>query len=648
MKKIFRGNSLEICLRNAAVDLGIDQENLNYNILENKKGFFKRKVVIEVYGAKEKNDSKTVPSEKHEVKNSNGTISVSGSVVTVKDPDTGGSPAVIEKGEHMKLFVDGEEVEKSSEVFSNNKIQVIFDEVEASRHIDIYTSEDKMEAFLEVSYIPKKVYALEDAPESQRMVLHLKVADRIYPPAYTFNEIKDELSKSGIVYGIIEENLGNITAKNNKKITAALGKKVVNGEDDFIEIKFKTSSSFKEDEVGNIDFKSIGLVNSVGKGDVIAVKHPGKSGQDGCDVTGRKIKSKEGKKISIKAGAGCVKKDENTIAALIAGKPSFNGNVFYVKQVHELNNDVDLKTGNICFLGDISIHGGIKEGMEIDCGNNLIVDKDVERAKISARGNIVVKGSIVASEVSGGGEDVKKIKAVKHLMEFRKVIEDLISAVKEMKMYNLLGEGKKDGEIIKILIESKFKNLIKLCIDIIADLSIGNESGNKDKVVGYIRTRLMGMAPISIKSYTELRDVLDSVDEKISDLQDTLKLPVKIVMSYCQNSDVESSGDIVITGKGEYISTISANGSVEFTKENSVARGGSIKAKSDVKCRIVGSVAGVTTKIEVGDDGNIWADVAYHNTVMKVGNKEAVLDSPSKDVHVYLKDDNIVVDKLLL
>ena len=67
------------------------------------------------------------------------------------------------------------------------------------------------------------------------------------------------------------------------------------GQDDTIELKFKTDDSLKmlkEDKGGNIDFKSIGSVEAVHKGDIIAVKHLGKEGQDGCDVTGRVKKCK--------------------------------------------------------------------------------------------------------------------------------------------------------------------------------------------------------------------------------------------------------------------------------------------------------------------------------------------------------------------
>lgn len=128
----------------------------------------------------------------------------------------------------------------------------------------------------------------------------------------------------------------------------------------------------------------------------------------------------------------------------------------------------------------------------------------------------------------------------------------------------------------------------------------------------------------------------------------TLELPVNVSIAYCQDSDIQSSGGVMITGKGEYISDIKASNSIKFIMEGSVARGGTLKAGEEIKCKVVGSTAGVSTKLQVGSEGNIWADIAYHNTIFKVGNRESVLDSPSKNVHAYLKDGLIVVDKFVL
>lgn len=650
MKELFHGVSLEECLESASHKLNIPKDKLRYSIVKKNKVFFRKRITIEVsFGGKDQNNINSV-MENNTVKTDerDGTVKLENGKIIVRDPMEGGKPAVIYKGDNTSIFVDGVEVKNQCDVFSKSKIEIVFEEDEPKRKIDIYVSDDKMKAYVEVKYMCKNVYKLKDKDESNKVNFEGEIVQSIKPPMYTVDEIRHELSNNKVIYGIMEENLKN-AVKSNKKIVAACGKKAIDGKDDFVENKFETSIVLKEDTGGNVDFKSIGNINVVKKGDIIAVRRKGTSGEDGFDVTGKVLKCKPAKQVKLKAGNGCILKDEDTAQAAIDGKPSIKNGVYYVYQVHEVNGDVDISTGNISFIGDVVIHGSIREGMKVECGNDLIVDKEVERANLNAKGNITIGQTIVGSQMCGGGGDVNKIKTVEHLSKFNESMEQLVKAVKEIKDYNLLGKSKKDGEIIKILLESKFKKLIKIGINIIADLSIESNDCEEDKIVKFIRTRLIGMGPISIKSYSELNEMMNVVKQKIEKLKNDIALPVKVILSYCQDSSVQSSGDIIIKGRGEYVSKISANGSIEFLQEKSVARGGTLKAKDEIKCKIVGSVAGVSTKLQVeNENGHIWADVAYHNTAFKIGNKEIILDSPSKDVHVYLKEGDIVVDKFVL
>ena len=655
MKELFRGASLEDCLEFASCKLNIPKNELQYKVVKEKKLLFRKRVVIEVSFGDEDQSNVNSVVEKDIVKTNekDGTIKLKNGEVIVKDPIEDGNPAVIYKGNNICIFVDGDEVKDKCEVFSKNKIEITFEENEPKRQMNIYVSDDGMKAYAEIKYVPKNVYKLKDKDESNKVNFEGEIIQSIKPPMYTVNEIKNELSDNKVIYGIMEENLKEVV-KGNERVVVACGKETVDGQDDVIESKFETSVVLKEDTVGNVDFKSIGTINAVKKGDIIAVRHEGISGQNGFDVTGKVLKCKPGKQIKLKVGNGCMLKDENTVEASMNGKPSIKSNMYYVYQVHEVNGNVDISTGNINFIGDVIIHGSLKEGMKVECGNDLIVGKEVERSSLNAKGDISIGQTVVSSQICGGGDSVKKINAVEHLSKFNKNMEQLVGVVKEIKDYDLLGKSKKDGEIIKILLESKFKGLIKLGINVIVDMNVESDDyeedkGEEDKIVKFIKTKLIGMGPISIKSYLELNELMDIIEDKIEKLKDTMALPVKVALSYCQDSNIQSSGDIIIRGRGEYVSQIAANGSIEFLQEKSVARGGILKAKNEIKCKIVGSVAGVSTKLQVeSNDGHIWADVAYHNTVFKIGSKEIILDSPSKNVHVYLKEGNIVVDKFVL
>ena len=78
-----------------------------------------------------------------------------------------------------------------------------------------------------------------------------------------------------------------------------------------------------------------------------------------------------------------------------------------------------------------------------------------------------------------------------------------------------------------------------------------------------------------------------------------------VVLDYCQDSVIKSSGNIVFTGKGEYVSQMIASDSIIFEKDKSLARGGVLKAGKEIKCKIVGGIRGVSTKLIVENHGHI-------------------------------------------
>lgn len=287
--------------------------------------------------------------------------------------------------------------------------------------------------------------------------------------------------------------------------------------------------------------------------------------------------------------------------------------------------------------------------MEVASGNSIIIKKNVERASVQGKGDVTIDGNIIVSEILGGGEDVGKLNYIDNLTNLKESLQNLIKTTEEIKKYNLLGQEKKDGEIIKILIENKFKNLPKICLKIITGITINCDEDGEKNLIPIIKGKLIGLAPVNIRNYKELEHMVLLLDEKINILKGELSLPINVKINYCQDSKINSSGDIIVGGKGEYVSSLCANGGIYFTETRGMARGGELKAKNEIKCKVVGSVGGVATKLVVEENGHIWADIAYQNTIFVIGQKEFLLEIPSKDIHAYMDSKGeLVVDRLML
>lgn len=499
------------------------------------------------------------------------------------------------------------------------------------RKLEILTSSDNMEVHINIKYIPQIPSGVQKEYEVNSLIV------------YTPEEIRQQLKNNNIVYGILEDALdkcSNINGVDNLLI--AKGKEAIDGTDDFLEIKFKTDDvkEFTEDANGKVNFKSIGFVECVKSGEMLAIKHKGEEGFDGKDIYGKPIKHKAGNKINLKVGTGCSIIEENKIIALEDGKPSFSQNLFCVHKLHKIDSDVDVKTGDIKFDGAIVITGNVREGMIIESGNCVEIEKNIENSKVIAKGNVTVNKNVIFSNIVSGCEDTVKIKDLHTLEKLKDNILKLISSAKQLYNYNTPLRNVSYGEIIKILIENRFKSIPLLCNEII---------NNDQHMINLFREKMFNLGPLKIKHSKELFEIISVIDENIKYNEKFDTLPTNIEFSYCQDSTIESSGNIIITGKGEYVSNLTAKDYIIFKDPKSIARGGFMRAEKEIRCGIVGSLSGVSTKISVEKSGHIYAAQAYENTIFSIGNREHILEASSREIHAYLDANReLVVDKLLL
>lgn len=646
LEKIYNAETVDECLKKASNELKINIESINYKIIEEKKNLFRKSASISV----EFTEQVVKPEDEVKV---HGEAAVKAGKLVITNPKEGGRPAVLAPGFGINLFVKDEKVKVKAEVYEESEINYHFDETTAVRNLHIEINQDKMEAYISINYEPEIIYGLEDKESSRELLLEAKVVEKKYPPQYTKDEILQELSKKGIVYGIIAENVELCTGeKGIKRTLIAKGKPVINDEPDKVEYKFKINERDKEyieDSQGRVDYKSIGAVEAVNAGDIIAILHPGSQGMDGMDIFGVVRKHKIAKRISLRTDSGCSMKDENTVVADIAGKPGVKGLVFSIYPLHQIPRDIDLTTGNIDFIGDICVQGSIREGMRVIAGNSLEIMGNMERAEAKSSGNLSVKGNIISSKLSAGGEDSNKLTQVQNLTAMEELLGELIKAVEEIKKFNILGYNVTDGEIVKKLLETKFKMHNVLYKKIVLTAAQIPYTAEDEKILRMIKCKITGLGPLTIKHYGELETIQEMLQRRRDELNDGISLPVNINIMYCQDSHVTSSGNIYVDGKGALVSTLVAQDSIYFTQGRSVTRGGILTAQKEIHCQVVGSDAGVSTRLCVKAKGHIYCEIAYQNTVFVIGTKEYVLEMPSKGIHVYINNDNeLIADKLLL
>ncbi len=151
----------------------------------------------------------------------------------------------------------------------------------------------------------------------------------------------------------------------------------------------------KVDSRGRIDFKDRGEIPFVKKNIFLAEKIFPKKGVAGMDVTGEIIPVPEPEDMAFGAGPGArISDDGSRIYADVDGQPGLDplGNVSVSPELN-IKGDVDYRTGNIEFNGNVVITGIVKEGFSVK-GASLTAEQ-VEGARIELTGDLNVSSGIV-------------------------------------------------------------------------------------------------------------------------------------------------------------------------------------------------------------------------------------------------------------
>ncbi|MGG7147202.1 DUF342 domain-containing protein [Clostridium butyricum] len=645
MNLIFSAGSIDECLEKASDTLKINKNDLKYKIIKEERKFFRKKITIEIQN-KDLEDNNKENSLRQDTTNRFGAQVKDGKIIVT--PFDNDEIITIKGCEGVRLILNGEETNIIEGAKITDNIEYVIEESQqAERTMEISVSKNKMEAYLSIKSVPQRIYKLEDCEPRKNLVLKRVLVEKKYAPQYTPEDIRNALKEKNVVFGVLDDVLKRICDSGEVICeVVAKGVQAIDPTPESMDILFKDYDQLKEniDTEVKVDYRNRFMLASVKTGEEIARIIPSKPGKDGKDVYGNDVKHKEASRIKFKIGEGC-KYEDNKILATMEGKPSFRDNIFKVHQVYEVE-DVDLSTGNINFVSDVRISKTVYEGMEVVSGNTIFVGKNVESAKITAASNIKIQGNIINSTVVAGDYSFKKKKYLLNLNDARNMIRELHSAIIQINSNSILG-GRKVGELIKLLIESKYKDLISLCEDIIGYCSI--QGVYDSPITSFINNKIKGFGPLNIVCEDELLDFIDILSEECDELESFESNDADIDTEYIQASKLEALGSVFIHGKGQYNSEITALKNIEFLQEKSVCRGGVISAGKEIKLKTVGSEAGVNTILKVPKDGVITADIVYSNTVFCIGEKQIMLDVSSKNVKAYMdKMGDIEIDKLLL
>lgn len=659
MNVLFYGKDIGECLNAAEFELGIKKENLNYKVIK-KSGIFNKKTAIEVKYEldfeKEKNkpEEEIVQKKITEDEDLLKIIDEVGSGIVVKNGNIKiMSNSLEEKGFTIRscrgidLYINDVKCKRgiAYNVTQYDNLRYVEEKTEAIKNFQFRISEDKMEVYAKIVYKPAYVYKLIDRKVTKEMILKSKKVPAEDVEKYKVNDIVEELKSNKIINGVLYDKIYELCESGSEDETLIVqGVKPEDDIPDEIKLYFDLEEKIvldQENEDEKVDYKNIKSISNVEAGKVIAEKIPGKNGKNGIDIYGHEVKRQIARNKPIKAGNGC-RIDNNKIIAIKEGRPNMKSGVFSINSTYTVNN-VDIKSGNVKFTGDVEVNGTIEEGMEVFCHGMLLVHKDITLAKAKANGSVMAR-NIIQSNVVAGGYDAEKSAYVECLNNFYEEMEALITTIERMAER---APNRKIAELFKILVEQRYKKIPKLALEVITyNLTFGIR---ESEILDFIRNKIVGINAFRIVAISELYEFKNIIMEEIDYLGGECEVPSDIKAYYLQNSNIVCTGNILITGPGSYLSTLRASDKIEFTDVDSVVRGGTLIAKKQLKLKNVGSEAGIITKLKVDENGTIEAETIHTGTILIFGKKKKMLTRSGRKMLAYVnKDKEIQVDMLKL
>lgn len=236
---------------------------------------------------------------------------------------------------------------------------------------------------------------------------HKATAD--YTPAegmgihLTVSGVSEKLAEMGITTGIKEDSIRHLCESSRPLKGYLLAEAIAPGvgENARIEqyVSISKRSRAKERDDGGVDFRDLGEITSVARGQKLFRRIPPTRGTPGRDIRGAEIPGILGKDIRVVIGEGTAfdETDPDVVISTAEGELLMRNGVLHISEIHEVKGDVDYSTGNVKFLGSVRIGGTVRSGFSCEAGGSVQINGNVEDATVIAGADVTVMGGFAGT-----------------------------------------------------------------------------------------------------------------------------------------------------------------------------------------------------------------------------------------------------------
>ncbi|MCW2924455.1 MAG: hypothetical protein JWM98_1859 [Thermoleophilia bacterium] len=466
----------------------------------------------------------------------------------------------------------------------------------------VQVSRDRMEATLRVVPEPGTARTIVEADAAPRLRLTV-VEERLEPADPDLAAAMAELQRAGVVHGIDQAAVRAAIVPGAAEAVVAVGTEPFEGRNGYLEplVDFAAMRT-----VGVL--ADTPLLRRVRKRDGIA----------GRDVTGRELTVPVARDVRIRPGSGVSVDDQGIMAvATVDGSPHMDSEGS-VEVRHELVLEVvDAVSGDIAFNGSVRVEGDVGEARRVVARDQLVVEGNVDRARLESGGSMRVDGSIMSSVLRAGGERAVAATIADRVLELPRTLGTVSAQARQLRdVVTAAGKDMSHALSVQLVLEGKQRGVLPDLLSVAQDLREAGPAHTEAADRAARWHRMLATAANIALTPDQFVAILTEIGALAADVKRAIEEPADLVVSYMQASEAEATGEVTLVGKGIFNSRIVAWNGLVARQYDAVLRGGSILSHGRVHVREVGSPAGAKTHVQLGKGASLEADHAHAGTVV--------------------------------
>ena len=571
-----------------------------------------------------------------------GFIEVKQGKISVRNPFNGGMIPTIRAQLPARLLVNGLPISKATKVSSESVFEL---EIVEKPLFEVSISENKMEAYLTINRKQRHPWVLIEKTSSLNMILTVKEDKSIILETISLQEIIKVIENMNIKMNLdITAIQIEILHPSFKPTIIAKGKAPVQGQDAQLDIFFSENIENIFSEVkGSVDYKNHLNIPSVKSGDIIAKKTPSVEGHSGYDVSGNVLLPIPIKDIRIAGKHNVEIKQDSFVIARKEGRPRVTGNqikYFDINTSYIVPGDVDLKTGNIVFAGDVIVYGDVLDNMIIESLGNIYVAGSIFNATLTATGSIAVKGNVIGSNLYSGYFGMLYNRLYYSSKKLIDILEEMIRSSKLL-LTELSKKNKQVlyGQVLVLIAENKYHKMGEDVNDLLGVISSIQTYHSKalQELKYYLELFLQPAKIIEVMTAPRMENFLRILKEAFMRVALSQETNVQININQGQKSLLKSNGNIHIQKEGIIQCDLYSAGNIIFSHEDSVCRGSKLEAGDTISAMVVGGITGVGTSLKATNK----------IIVKKMFEGKVIVDRYSRDIFELVEDETFDSESII-